>query len=233
MTIATASTGAVQPRSADEKVLVLDFGSQYAQLIARRVREQHVYCEIVRHDITAERIRELAPTGHHPLRRAGQRLRAGRPEVRSGDLPAGHARAGHLLRDAAGLRGAGRPGARARRPASTAGPAVASRRTTTCSPACPSEIEVWMSHGDQVSPVSADFVPLAATDTCPIAAVKHAQLPIYGLQFHPEVTHTPLGAQMLAQLPHARSAAAAAPGSWAISPERPSPRFAGAWATAA
>jgi GMP synthase (glutamine-hydrolysing) len=50
-------------RLADEKVLVLDFGSQYAQLIARRVRQQHVYCEIVRHDITAARIRELAPRG--------------------------------------------------------------------------------------------------------------------------------------------------------------------------
>ena len=50
-------------RLADEKVLVLDFGSQYAQLIARRVRQQHVYCEIVRHDITAERVRELAPMG--------------------------------------------------------------------------------------------------------------------------------------------------------------------------
>ena len=48
---------------AAERVLVLDFGSQYAQLIARRVREQHVYCEIVRHDITAERVRELAPKG--------------------------------------------------------------------------------------------------------------------------------------------------------------------------
>jgi GMP synthase (glutamine-hydrolysing) len=46
-----------------ERVLVLDFGSQYAQLIARRVREQHVYCEIVRHDISAARIRELAPRG--------------------------------------------------------------------------------------------------------------------------------------------------------------------------
>ena len=51
------------PLVTDEKVLVLDFGSQYAQLIARRVREQHVFCEIVRHDITAERVREIAPRG--------------------------------------------------------------------------------------------------------------------------------------------------------------------------
>src|SRR3972149_9155444 len=50
-------------RLADEKVLGLDFGPQYAQLIARRVRQQNVYCEIVRHDITAGRIRELAPRG--------------------------------------------------------------------------------------------------------------------------------------------------------------------------
>ncbi len=48
---------------ASERVLVLDFGAQYVQLIARRVREQHVYCEIVRHDITAERVREIAPKG--------------------------------------------------------------------------------------------------------------------------------------------------------------------------
>ena len=55
--------------------------------------------------------------------------------------------------------------------------------------------EVWMSHGDQVSQASGDFLALAATDTCPLAAVKHRQLPIYGLQFHPEVTHTPEGAK--------------------------------------
>jgi GMP synthase (glutamine-hydrolysing) len=61
----------------------------------------------------------------------------------------------------------------------------------------PSEVEVWMSHGDQVSQMATDFVSLATTDTCPLAAVKHRTLPIYGLQFHPEVTHTPQGSIIL------------------------------------
>jgi GMP synthase (glutamine-hydrolysing) len=62
----------------------------------------------------------------------------------------------------------------------------------------PRTTEVWMSHGDQVDRVSADFLPLASTPTCPLAAVKHATLPVFGLQFHPEVTHTPAGGTMLA-----------------------------------
>jgi GMP synthase (glutamine-hydrolysing) len=61
----------------------------------------------------------------------------------------------------------------------------------------PEQIDVWMSHGDQVTKVSDDFVPLAHTQTCPIAAVKHRTLPIYCLQFHPEVTHTAQGGMML------------------------------------
>jgi GMP synthase (glutamine-hydrolysing) len=62
----------------------------------------------------------------------------------------------------------------------------------------PRQTEVWMSHGDQVTNVSDDFEPLARTATCPITAVKHKRLPIYGLQFHPEVTHTPPGKAILA-----------------------------------
>src|SRR5690606_6913775 len=57
----------------------------------------------------------------------------------------------------------------------------------------PYETEVWMSHGDQVASVSEDFVALARTSPCPIAVVKHKRLPVLGLQFHPEVTHTPPG----------------------------------------
>ena len=57
----------------------------------------------------------------------------------------------------------------------------------------PDRNTVWMSHGDQVSEVTGDFVPLAATATCPLAAVKYDDLPIYGLQFHPEVTHSVYG----------------------------------------
>jgi GMP synthase (glutamine-hydrolysing) len=62
----------------------------------------------------------------------------------------------------------------------------------------PQETEVWMSHGDQVDVISDDFVPLARTKTCPLAAVKHRARPLYGLQFHPEVTHTPDGKTILA-----------------------------------
>ena len=60
---ASAATPSASRRLVDEKVVVLDFGSQYAQLIARRVREQQVFCEIVKHNITAERLREIAPKG--------------------------------------------------------------------------------------------------------------------------------------------------------------------------
>lgn len=63
MSTAAASLDVGSVRVADERVLVLDFGSQYAQLIARRVREQNVYCEIVRHDITAEQVQQHSPRG--------------------------------------------------------------------------------------------------------------------------------------------------------------------------
>jgi GMP synthase (glutamine-hydrolysing) len=182
--------------AADEKVLVLDFGAQYAQLIARRVREQHVYCEIVRHDITAARIRELAPRGLILSGGPASVYEAGAPKCdpaifRLGIPVLGICYGLHLACEALGERVAS---AKARE-FGRASLHVTSHEDLFVD--VPDDIEVWMSHGDQVSGVSDSFVPLAETSTCPIAAVRHSSLPIYALQFHPEVTHTPLGTKVL------------------------------------
>ncbi len=181
---------------ASQRVLVLDFGSQYAQLIARRVRQQQVYCEIVRHDITAERIQELAPRGLILSGGPSSVYQSGAPQCD----PAIFDWACPCWASATGCSWPARPwaGRVESAPAREYGRAHC-RITddTELLAGLPAEIEVWMSHGDQVTGVSADFLPLAATDTCPFAAVRHRRLPIYGLQFHPEVTHTPQGPQIL------------------------------------
>jgi GMP synthase (glutamine-hydrolysing) len=182
---------------AAERILVLNFGSQYAQLIARRVREQHVYCEIVRHDITAERVRELSPRGLILSGGPASVYEPGAPKCDPGLFRLGIP----VLGICYGMQLA----------CETLGGQVQSAKAREYGRAhctllgqddligdLPSDIEVWMSHGDQVTHVSADFVPLARTATCPVAAVKHRRLQVYGLQFHPEVTHTPQGREILA-----------------------------------
>ncbi|MCE9605630.1 MAG: glutamine-hydrolyzing GMP synthase [Planctomycetia bacterium] len=184
-------------RLVDEKVVVLDFGSQYAQLIARRVREAHVYCEIVRHDITAERLRAIAPRGiilsgspssvyeTTAPKCDGELFKLGIPVlgICYGMQIACETLGGKV--ESAPAREYGR----AKIHVSDSGSELFAD--------APTEMEVWMSHGDQVSRVSAEFQPLAGTSTCPIAAVRHVSLPFYGLQFHPEVTHTPQGKTIL------------------------------------
>jgi GMP synthase (glutamine-hydrolysing) len=180
-----------------ERVLVLDFGSQYAQLIARRVREQHVYCEIVRHDITAARIRELAPKGIILSGGPSSVYEAAAPRCdpalfRLGIPVLGICYGMQLACDALG----GKVGqAKAREYGRAHCDVIESDMLFA---GVPSRTEVWMSHGDQVDGVSADFYPLARTATCPLAAVRHRELPVFGLQFHPEVTHTPAGGTILA-----------------------------------
>ncbi|MBM4093929.1 MAG: glutamine-hydrolyzing GMP synthase [Planctomycetes bacterium] len=185
-----------ESRIASERVLVLDFGSQYAQLIARRVREQHVFCEIVRHDLPVEQIQKHAPRGLI--------LSGGPSSVYDRAAPTCDERLFHMGVPVLGICYGMQLACQAlggnvdRSEAREYGP----RRCQVLA-ACelfagiPEALDVWMSHGDQVARVSDDFVPLARTATCPIAAVKHVRLPIYGLQFHPEVTHTPLGGMIL------------------------------------
>lgn len=181
---------------ASERVLVLDFGSQYAQLIARRVREQQVYCEIVRHDLPASRIAQIGPKGLVLSGGPASVYQPGAPRCDPKVFELGIPILGicygmQLACDVLGgrvesapAREYGRAYCRLLRP----DPLFAG---------LPERFQVWMSHGDQVSRLGEEFLPLAATDTCPIAAVRHRDRPVYGLQFHPEVTHTPLGSAIL------------------------------------
>ena len=192
-----ASSKSVNPSSvADQRVLVLDFGSQYAQLIARRVRDQNVYCEIVRHDITVEQIRKHRPKGLILSGGPSSVYEENAPQCDPGIFDMGLPVLGicygmHMACAALGGRVESTPTrefGRARCRVSDA---------HSLFDGMPAEIDVWMSHGDQVSKVSGDFVPLASTQTCPIAAVRHSELPVFGIQFHAEVTHTEQGGRLL------------------------------------
>jgi GMP synthase (glutamine-hydrolysing) len=179
-----------------ERILILDFGSQYSQLIARRVREQNVFCQLVRHDLSAQRIQELQPrglifSGGPDSVYAPKAPRCDPDLLRLGIPVLGICYGMQLACQALGSdvkpsanREFGRAHCRVINPDELL---VDVARETT----------VWMSHGDQVHSVNGDFEALAGTDTCPVAAVKHRKLPVFGLQFHPEVSHTPEGKQIL------------------------------------
>ena len=185
----------------DEKILILDFGSQYTQLIARRVREQNVYCRIVRYDISAQRIQELSPKGIILSGGPSSVYEAGAPQcdpdIFKLDLPIlGVCYGMQLISKAFGgtvvnvsTREYGRAQLTVNPAAQTDGAGLFA--------GFPSTTQVWMSHGDRVENIADSFVTLAQAGSCPIAAVKHKTRPIYGLQFHPEVTHTPEGGLLL------------------------------------
>ncbi len=179
-----------------QSILVLDFGSQYAQLIARRVREQQVYAEIVRHDLPAKRIRELAPKGII--------LSGGPSSVYEEGSPKCDPEIFHLGIPILGICYGMQLVAHSLGGVVRSAPAREYGKTplavSSADPfffGVPRSTTVWMSHGDQVREVAAEFISLAQTPTCPIAAVKHESKAIYGLQFHPEVVHTPEGHTLL------------------------------------
>lgn len=183
-------------RVADERVLILDFGSQYAQLIARRVRDQHVYCEIVRHDIRAEQVRNRRPSGLILSGGPASVYETGAPHCdpeifRLGIPVLGICYGMQLACETLGGKVESNPS----REFGRARCVVADHSDLFAG--LPDQLDVWMSHGDQVARVSDEFVPIASTSSCPIAAVRHRELSVYCLQFHPEVTHTPLGGTIL------------------------------------
>ena len=193
---ATAPSSRVTKATDVDQIVVFDFGSQTAQLIARRVREQRVYCEILRHDVSAERIRQRMPRGIILSGGPNSVYDEGAPKCDPAIFQLGIPVLGicygmQLICEAMG----GKVQSVEAREFGRASCAVL--RTDDFLKGLPEQIDVWMSHGDQVIEVSGDFEALARTESCPVAAVRHGTLPLYGLQFHPEVTHTPLGPQIL------------------------------------
>jgi GMP synthase (glutamine-hydrolysing) len=182
----------------NELVLIFDFGSQFAQLIARRVRELNVFCQVVRSDLSPERVRQLNPKGIILSGGPASVYEANAPKFDPALLDLGIPVLGicyGMQLFAHHLGGKVGGGAHTRE---------YGRATLTVTDpnslfrGYPAESTVWMSHGDQVLDAGAGFVPLAHTETCALAAVRHESKPLYAIQFHPEVQHTPHGTQVLA-----------------------------------
>ncbi|CAK2130293.1 glutamine-hydrolyzing GMP synthase [Vibrio crassostreae] len=180
----------------DQRILILDFGSQYTQLVARRIREIGVYCELWSWDVEEADIREFNPDGI---------ILSGGPEsVTEENSP----RAPQYVFDSGvpvfgicyGMQTmaeqlGGKVATSTEREFGYAAVQVTGESALFAD--LESTQDVWMSHGDKVVEIPADFTKIAETDTCPYAAMANEEKKYYGVQFHPEVTHTKNGLKML------------------------------------
>jgi GMP synthase (glutamine-hydrolysing) len=176
-------------------VLVVDFGAQYAQLIARRVRECHVYSEIVPHDASPEDLAARRPAGIILSGGPASVYEEGAPALNRGLLDLGVPVLGicygqqamaQVLGGEVGATGAREYG----RTGFEASGGVLFRDL-------PQRQTVWMSHGDTVTRAPGGFRVTGRTDTSPVAAMEDPERGLFAVQFHPEVAHTPYGTEML------------------------------------
>jgi GMP synthase (glutamine-hydrolysing) len=191
------------------RILILDFGSQYTQLIARRVREAGVYCEIHHHRIPEEAFKEFAPSGV---------ILSGSPESANLDdsprvpcyiLDAGLPVLGicygmQTIAEQLGgkVEGSNRSEFGYARIDIPDGSILLSDLEDSEQDDNASKLEVWMSHGDKVTQIPEGFEVIASTQSAPIAAMANEERKIYCLQFHPEVTHTKSGQEILNRFVH-------------------------------
>ncbi len=179
-----------------DRVLVVDFGAQYAQLIARRVREARVFSEIVPRDVTAEQVKEKDPVGiilsGGPSSVYADDAYGIDPDIFKLGIPVLGICYGHQVM------------------AKALGGTVASTGTSEFGPADltvvhesdlfsdqPKRLQVWMSHNDAVSDAPEGFTVTASTPDAPVAAMEDGARHLYGVQFHPEVKHTEHGQRIL------------------------------------
>ncbi|MCX7887339.1 MAG: glutamine-hydrolyzing GMP synthase [Verrucomicrobiae bacterium] len=184
-----------------EQILILDFGSQYTQLIARRVRECQVFSQILRYDTTAARLAELKPSG---IILSGGPCSVYAPKAPRCD--AGIWRLGvPVLGICYGMQLlAHQLGGKVQRSDKREyGPAeIEIQKDTTLFREMGYRQQVWMSHGDKVTGLPPGFKAIAKSDNSPFAVIADEERRLYGLQFHPEVHHTPNGRQILSNFIH-------------------------------
>ncbi len=178
------------------RIMILDFGSQYTQVIARRIRECQVYSQIVSHKITAAQIKKDGPQGlilsGGPASVYGKNAPAIDPAIFKLGIPIlGICYGMQLMAQHMGGRvehaeqreyGAGRLKVKTRCPLFRGLPAT---------------LDVWNSHGDKITALPRGFTSAGQTENSSCAVIEHAEKKIYGLQFHPEVAHTPRGKDIL------------------------------------
>jgi GMP synthase (glutamine-hydrolysing) len=184
-------------------VVVLDFGSQYTQLIARRIRQLRVYCEIHPHTVTAEQVAALKPSALILSGGPSSVYDEGAPGIDQGilemQLPIlgicyGQQTLAHRLGGKVSASTHREYGRASVKPQPELSP-MGKRLLAAFSPGDP--FEVWMSHGDRIDALPPGFHSIAFTSHTPYAAIAHDTKPIFGLQFHPEVSHTPRGIALL------------------------------------
>jgi len=190
--------------SIEHPVLVVDFGAQYAQLIARRVREHRVYSEIVPHRITAAEVADRQPSALI--------LSGGPKSVHVDGAPSldpaiyelgipilGICYGAQLIaQQLGGTVGRGTRGEYGRARLTR----IAGATSTLLHDGIPAEQDVWMSHFDAVTEAPDGFVATASTPDAPVAVLENASRRIWGVQYHPEVVHTPFGSAVLEQFLH-------------------------------
>ena len=199
---AVDASSAPEPEVVGQTVLVLDFGGQYSQLIARRIRECGVYAELLHHDIEIDEIKARNPAALVLSGGPASVYAEGAPPLRNELLELGLPVLGICYgMQAMALNLGGRvEGAEAGEFGRTelsvhdgGGRLLAG---------LPAEQQCWMSHRDRVFEAPPGFTPLASSPGSPVAALENEETRLYGIQFHPEVVHTPYGTEVLQRFLH-------------------------------
>jgi len=185
-----------------EQIIILDFGSQYTQVIARRIRECNVYCTILRYDTPATEIAALRPKGLVLSGGPSSVYAADAPHADKAILGLGIPVLGicygiQLL--AHYLGGKVEPGQKREY-----GKGTLMVKDASCPlfVTLPAKLQVWNSHGDRLTKLPAGFKPVAVTENSDYAAIEHRSKRFFGLQFHPEVVHTPRGSEIIRNFVH-------------------------------